>query len=80
MQVIQQLQLELSEARESAGKYKDNPEVNPANSMDSSSYNANQINVKDDIKSNALLGFTSNASADGTTLYVSTSNPSSKVR
>lgn len=76
MQVIQQLQLELSEARESAGKYKDNPEVNPANSMDSSSYNANQINVKDDIKSSALLGFTSNASADGTTVYVSTSNPS----
>ncbi|XP_042427229.1 uncharacterized protein LOC122014840 isoform X7 [Zingiber officinale] len=78
MQVIQQLQLELSEARESAGKYKDNQQVNPANSMDSSSYNANQINVKDDIKSNALLGFISDASVDGTTAYISTSNSSSK--
>ncbi|XP_074569904.1 uncharacterized protein LOC141826549 isoform X2 [Curcuma longa] len=78
IQVIQQLQLELSEARESAGKYKDNPQVNPANSMDSSSYNANLINVKDGIKSNALLGFTSNASVDGTTVYISASNTSSK--
>ncbi|KAG6482722.1 hypothetical protein ZIOFF_059360 [Zingiber officinale] len=80
MQVIQQFQLELSEARESAGKYKDNQQVNPANSMDSSSYNANQINVKDDIKSNALLGFTSDASVDGTTAYISTPNTSSKLR
>lgn len=80
MQAIQQLQLELAEAKGNNGKHKDGPQVARENSMDSSNSNANQINVKDGGKSNGQLGFSSNGSVDGTSAYVSASNPSSKVR
>ncbi|XP_074583629.1 uncharacterized protein LOC141839712 isoform X4 [Curcuma longa] len=78
MQAIQQLQLELAEARGNNGKHKDGSQVAGEDSMDSSNSNASQINVKDSGKSNAQLGFSSNGSVDGTSAYVSTSNPSSK--
>ncbi|XP_042384352.1 stress response protein NST1-like isoform X3 [Zingiber officinale] len=78
MQAIQQLQLELAEARGNNGKHKDGSQVARENSVDSSNSNASQINVIDGGKSNAQLGFSSNGSVDGTSAYVSTSNPSSK--
>ncbi|KAG6512024.1 hypothetical protein ZIOFF_030115 [Zingiber officinale] len=79
MQAIQQLQLELAEARGNNGKHKDGSQVARENSVDSSNSNASQINVIDGGKSNAQLGFSSNGSVDGTSAYVSTSNPSSKI-
>ncbi|WOL05237.1 hypothetical protein Cni_G13964 [Canna indica] len=79
LQAIQQLQLELAEAREKNGIYKDGSRVNHETSMDSSSYKENQISMKDDGKSNGHLGFTSNGSVDGPSSNVSASNSSSKT-
>ncbi|WOL18134.1 hypothetical protein Cni_G26927 [Canna indica] len=71
LQAIQQLQLELTEARGRTGTYKDG-----SNSVDSSSYNGNHINAKNGDNSNIHLGFTSDGGVDNTSSYVSTSNPS----
>ncbi|RRT64747.1 hypothetical protein B296_00011699 [Ensete ventricosum] len=79
MQAIQQLQLELAEARGNNRMYKDGLQVTHENSVDSSSYDGNQINVKDDGKSDAHLGFTSNGSVDMTMPHDSASNSSTKV-
>ncbi|RWW80985.1 hypothetical protein BHE74_00010649, partial [Ensete ventricosum] len=79
MQAIQQLQLELAEARGNNRMYKDGLQVTHENSVDSSSYDGNQINVKDDGKSDAHLGFTSNGSVDMTMPRDSASNSSTKV-
>ncbi|KAJ8466051.1 hypothetical protein OPV22_028603 [Ensete ventricosum] len=79
MQAIQQLQLELAEARGNNRMYKDGLQVTHENSVDSSSYDGNQINVKDDGKSDAHLGFTSNGSVDMTMPHDSASNSSTKT-
>lgn len=79
MQAIQQLQLELAEARGNNRMYIDGLQVTHENSVDSSSYDGNQINVKDDGKSDTHLGFTSNGSVDRTMPHVSASNSSTKV-
>lgn len=79
MQAIQQLQVELAEARGKSGIYKDGGQVTHENSMDSSSYNGNQVNLNDGGKANGHLQFTSNASVEGTSSYVSAANSSSKV-
>lgn len=80
LQAIQQLQLELAEARKKNGNYEDGSQITHENSTDSSSYNGNQINVIDGGKSNGHLGFASNGSVDGTSSHVLSSSSSSKVR
>ncbi|XP_064946346.1 uncharacterized protein LOC103970782 isoform X2 [Musa acuminata AAA Group] len=79
MQAIQQLQLELAEARGNNRMFIDGLQVTHENSVDSSSYDGNQINVKDDGKSDTHLGFTSNGSVDRTMPHVSASNSSTKT-
>ncbi|URE46804.1 hypothetical protein MUK42_33260 [Musa troglodytarum] len=79
LQAIQQLQLELAEARKKNGNYEDGSRVSHENSTDSSSYNGNQINVIDGGKSNGHLGFASNGSVDGTSSHVLSSSSSSKI-
>ncbi|RRT83428.1 hypothetical protein B296_00014355, partial [Ensete ventricosum] len=79
LQAIQQLQLELAEARKKNGNYEDGSRVTQENSSDSSSYNGNQINVIDGGKSNGHLGFASNGSVDGTSPVVLSSSSSSKI-
>ncbi|CAD5192986.1 unnamed protein product [Musa acuminata subsp. malaccensis] len=79
MQAIQQLQLELAEARGNNRLFIDGLQVTHENSVDSSSYDGNQINVKDDGKSDTHLGFTSNGSVDRTMPHVSASNSSTKT-
>ncbi|XP_018675393.2 uncharacterized protein LOC104000469 isoform X3 [Musa acuminata AAA Group] len=79
LQAIQQLQLELAEARKKNGNYEDGSQITHENSTDSSSYNGNQINVIDGGKSNGHLGFASNGSVDGTSSHVLSSSSSSKI-
>ncbi|THU54050.1 hypothetical protein C4D60_Mb10t20930 [Musa balbisiana] len=79
LQAIQQLQLELAEARKKNGNYEDGSRITHENSTDSSSYNGNQINVIDGGKSNGHLGFASNGSVDGTSSHVLSSSSSSKI-
>ncbi|XP_008784462.2 uncharacterized protein LOC103703392 isoform X2 [Phoenix dactylifera] len=81
LQAIQQLQLELAEARERSEIYKDNSRVAHENSKDSSSYvqsNGNLINANDDGTSNGNMGFLSNGNLDGGSSFVSASSASKK--
>lgn len=81
LQAIQQLQLELAEAREGNGMYKEGAKVADENSADSSSYaqnKRNQFNATDAGALNGNLGFISNGKLDGHPCTVS-SSISSKV-
>ncbi|XP_010940952.1 uncharacterized protein [Elaeis guineensis] len=81
LQAIQQLQLDLAEARERSGMYKDNSRVPHENSKDSSSYvqsNGNQINANVSGTSNGNMGFLSNGNLDGGSSFISASNASKK--
>lgn len=78
LQTIQQLQLELAEAR---GIYKDDAKVAPQNSTDSSSHTqtkGSQINANDANTSNGNMVFMSNGNLEGHP-RASSSNVSSKV-
>ncbi|OAY80331.1 hypothetical protein ACMD2_23659 [Ananas comosus] len=82
LQVIQQLQLELAEAREQNVTHKDGSGAASESSADSSSYvqsKGSQINANDGGSSNGNLGFvTSERSDDGSSLN-SASNPPRKT-
>ncbi|KAG1360627.1 hypothetical protein COCNU_09G000900 [Cocos nucifera] len=81
LQVIQQLQLELADARERSGIYKDNSQVPHESSKGLSSYvqsKGNQINANDGGTLNGNMGFLLNGNLDGSPSIVSASNASMK--
>nr|XP_029117926.1 uncharacterized protein LOC105035945 isoform X3 [Elaeis guineensis] len=81
LQAIQQLQLELADARERSGIYKDNSQVPHESSKGLSSYaqsKGNQINATDGGTLNGNMGFLSNGHLDGSPSFVSASNASIK--
>ncbi|XP_026665923.2 uncharacterized protein LOC103721343 isoform X3 [Phoenix dactylifera] len=81
LQAIQQLQLELADARERSGIYKDNSQVSHENSKGLSSYaqsKGNQINANDGGTINGNMGLLPNGNLDGGSSFVSASNASIK--
>lgn len=83
LQTIQQLQLELAEARERNGIYTEDSRMALSNSKDVAPYvqnKGNQFSVNESGTLNGNSGIIPNGNLDGAPPFVSSGNGSTKVR
>ena len=82
LHTIQQLQLELADARERSGSYTDETHLSQSNPKDISSFsqnNGNQLDVNGTTASNANNGALQNGNADNAPSFASTVNVPNQV-
>lgn len=79
---IQQLQLELADARERSGTYPDETHISQTNSKDSSQFgqnNGNQLDVNGSIMPSTNSGGLPTGNSENVSSFVSTGNASTEV-
>ncbi|GMP70717.1 hypothetical protein CsSME_00029446 [Camellia sinensis var. sinensis] len=82
LHTIQQLQLELADARERSGTYTEESRVSQTNSNDALQYgqnNGNQLDVDGGVTTNSNSGDLPNGNVENVTSFVSTGNASTQV-
>ncbi|KAL7214011.1 hypothetical protein ACSBR1_026439 [Camellia fascicularis] len=82
LHTIQQLQLELADARERSGTYTEESRVSQTNSNDALQYgqnNGNQLDVDGGVTTNANSGDLPNGNVENVTSFVSTGNASTQA-
>ncbi|XP_052187220.1 uncharacterized protein LOC127797989 isoform X2 [Diospyros lotus] len=82
MHTIQQLQLELADARERSGTFSDEPRMSHTNSKDASQFgqnNGNQLDVNGSVTQSVTSGVLPNGNAENVSSFASSGSASSQV-
>lgn len=82
MHTVQQLQLELADARERSGSYSDESHLSQGKSKDLSNFsqnNGNQLDVNGSAASHANNGTLSNGNVNNSSSFASTGNATNQV-